>query len=716
MSHCTFFTLLRCLICFAFLKLLPGTSIAAKLNIPNTHPRLWFSNAAELNQAKAWYQNNPWTPDNDDYLGIAFRGLMIDNAQDCQVAAQHAVDINIDISQISSDSARWYGETALLIYDWCYPHFTNNQRSTFTQNWNTWQSSLNQKPWGHARMEANNYFWGYLRNGVEWGITSLGDNPQAQGFIDHALDFRFKERFIDEWAPYFGRGGVPGEGTQYGRYMLGYGVVPLVSAQNYGFVTYDASNFYRENLFYLIFSTLPKQMPAPHNTGCIDDYWYLFPYNDDEQFFVCYPETAKTADYGNLLSSYIRTWPNSQLAKYAKQWLNQVQPNVSPWIQALTPDVTAKAFDDLPLDYFAAGSGFAYLRNHWGEDASVINLQLSVSGNVGHNHLDAGSFQIWQNGAWLSRETTSYTEHILSWGGGPGTEDALNAVGHNTILFQGKGQKFWSPIREDQFLLPSPPSMQHDEGADGIPKVTRLQHHEDFFFASTDLSDIYRAKLNRDPCRYDWPYAESGVRDFVYLRGLNVLVILDRMTSSSDSIDYANGSACNWTPFDPNNPALQASEVSKTFLLHTLNQPQVVNNTVTSTVANEKVIMTTLLPQNPNYDVFHEGGSIGQYRIELNTSGSAESYFLNVIQLGSQSMQTLPMSMNETTTQFQITLDDNHQLNFIKGMKSQGGELVISQFTHAFSECPQSVQVNASGVYWGEAACVIFENGFEPVP
>lgn len=689
--------------------------MAANLNIPNEHPRLWFTSATELAQARAWYQNNPTNPDNDDYLGLAFRGLMTENASDCQLAKDHALNIDIDISQISSDSARWYGETALLIYDWCYDSFNATERNTFTQNWNTWQQSLNNKPWGNMGMEANNYFWGYLRNGVEWGITSHANNPMAQGFIDHALDLRYQTGMVEQWAPYFGKGGVPGEGTQYGRYMLGYGVVPLISAQKYGFNTYDATNFYRENLFYQIYATLPKRTPAPSGIGCNDTYWYLFPFNDDEQFFVCYPETAKNSDYGNVMSSYIMAWPQSHLAGYAQTWLNQVQPRVSPWVQALTPVVNARSFSELPLDYYAPGAGFAYLRNSWQADATVINLQLGVSGNVGHNHLDAGSFQIWQDGRWLSRETTSYTEHIIDWGGGTDTVDALEAVGHNTVLFQGRGQKFWSPIREDQFVLPGPPNPEHDEGADGLPEVTRVHHHPDFFFASTDLSKIYRARMNRDPCRYDWPYAESAVRDFVYVRDLNVLVVLDRLESSGDSIAYANGSACNWTPFPTESPALNAAQVTKSFVLHFLNQPQIKSNQVSAVVGNEQLNLTTLVPSNPQYRVISEGGSVGQYRLELDTEGEAMSYFLNVLQFGDQPLQPLNIQFAENATAFNITLDANHSLVLQKGMQSQGGEVTINGQTQVLTECTQGIHVSHLGPVWGAPECVIFSDDFEGI-
>ncbi|WP_223789270.1 heparinase II/III-family protein [Marinicella meishanensis] len=696
-----------------FVCLISTSSLAADLTIPNDHPRLWFTSEAVLAQARTWYQNNPTNPANDDYLGLALRGLMTENASDCDSAKDHAMSIEIDISQISSDSARWYGETALLIYDWCHDSFSTAERNAFTQNWNLWQTELNNKPWGGPGMEANNYFWGYLRNGVEWGITSYGENPMAQGFIDHALDQRFQHGMVEQWAPYFGRGGVPGEGTQYGRYMLGYGVVPLLTAQQYGFNTYDATPFYRENLFYQIYATLPKQTPAPMGIGCDDSYWYLFPFNDDEQFFVCYPETAKSADYGNVMSSHIMMQPQSQMAGYAKTWLDQVQPKISPWVQSLTPTVESRSFDDLPLDYHASGAGFSYLRNRWQPDATVINLQLGVSGNVGHNHLDAGSFQIWQDGQWLSRETTSYTEHITDWGGGSSTVDALNAVGHNTVLFEGRGQMFWSPIREDQFVLPDPPNPEHDEGADGLPQVTRVHHHPDFFFASTDLSAIYRSRMNRDPCRYDWPYAESVVRDFIYVRGLNALVILDRLEASGDSISYADGSACNWTPFDEDNPVLNAAEVTKGFIMHFLNQPQINGNQVSAIMGNEQINLTTLVPSNPSYRLITEGGAVGQYRLELDSSGQAQSYFLHVLQMGDQPLEPLNIQFTEEAAEFHLSLGNDHNLVLNKGMQSTGGNLSINGITQSFTQCAQGIVVGDSGPVWASPECVIFVDGFE---
>ena len=678
---------------------------AATINIPSGHPRLWFTSAESLNQARHWYETNQITPGADDYLAQAFVSVMTETPGSCQQAVDYANNVVIDVGGTASNSARWYGETVLLIYDWCYSQFTPEERAQFTLNWNTWQQTLNTKLWGNEGMEANNFYWGYLRNGIEWGIVSHGENPLAQGFLDVALDERFQDGMVEKWAPSFGKGGVTGEGLQYGRYLLDYGIVPLLSAQNYGFDTYAATNFYKENLFYLIYSSLPKKTPAPpaSSSNCPNTYWYMFPFNDDEFFPNCYPsETVKTSPYGNAVSSYIKAWPQSNIAGYAQQWINTIQPFVSPWIASITPTVPAISFSHLPLDYLASGSGYAYLRNKWQEDATVINLQLGVSGNLGHIHLDAGSFQIWQNGQWLSRETTSYSDPIINWGGGSDTVEGNNGVGHNVVLFEGYGQ-----------LNTIPPS----ERVDGLPKITRIHQHPDFFYASTDLSKIYRASENEDPCRFDWPYAESVVRDFLYLRDLNILVILDRLSGSSDSISYADGSACTWHEFNEFNPVKMGSEVTKTFLLHFLNQPQVVNNQVISITNNEKLIMTTLLPENPTYRIINEepqgGNSVGQYRLELDDSGQSESYFLNVLQFGGNSLQASNIQFTQNQSSFTINIGANHSINLKKGMASSGGNVTINNVTTSLLQCQQNISVTDNGPVWGLLDCIIFKSGFE---
>src|SRR5205085_11187088 len=114
------------------------------------------------------------------------------------------------------------------------------------------------KDWGGPGMPSNNYYWGVWRNELAWGVATYGDNPSATSYIDDALVTRYQNDFVP-WASGPGAGGVPQEGTQYGRYMLQYSTVPWGSAEAMGRDILGETDWYRGALFYSIYNTLPAQ-------------------------------------------------------------------------------------------------------------------------------------------------------------------------------------------------------------------------------------------------------------------------------------------------------------------------------------------------------------------------------------------------------------------------------------------------------------------------
>jgi hypothetical protein len=146
------------------------------------------------------------------------------------------------------------------------------------------------------------------------------------------------------------------------------------------------------------------------------------------------------------------------VGRYARAWLNQVNPTVPLHIKAV--DVGGSTGDPSTLspDYYAPGPGFFYTRNRWGTSATSVMAQLGwPSMTFGHEHLDAGTFQIWRNGRFLSRETVGYSDSITGWNNGPAV-DVHIAAAHNGVLFQGVG------MENVGFGV-----------ADGTPVVQRLQ-------------------------------------------------------------------------------------------------------------------------------------------------------------------------------------------------------------------------------------------------
>ena len=142
----------------------------------------------------------------------------------------------------------------------------------------------------------------------------------------------------------------------------------------------------------------------------------------------------------------------------------------------------------------------------------------------------------------------------------------------------------------------------------------RLESRPAYAYAAVDMSDSYRCSPDEcRPERDENPYASSIVREVLYIRALETLVVFDRMAAS-----------------DENRPA---AEVVKTFVLHSETNPVVDGaNRLLVTNGSQALRIFTLRPAAGAARVVSEGGKVGQYRVEIDAKGAPLSYFLNVLQ------------------------------------------------------------------------------------
>lgn len=601
--------------------------------IPEAHPRLLFSTPALLAQARTYYADHPTSPDDNDALGLAFRGLMTEDAAACRRAIARVVESDdyrlSDAYEeaVSSDHARWIGEDVILTYDWCHAHLTPGEANALRVRWNQYMRVLLDKPWGGEGMTANNYYWGYTRNALEWGITTWGENVQegedmARAILERAYVVRLGEWFA-AYDAVNGVGGVPGEGTQYGRYMLGYATVPFRTLAALGADPFERFVFFRHNVYHLLYASLPRDTLAPpaRREGCTGRYRYLFPHNDDETFFDCWPEALRRTDYGAALATIASRYADTPLGGHARYFMDDVDVEVPPWIAAVSPLPEAIAPTDLPLDYYAAGAQNLYGRTAWSEDATVFALHFGSPAEVGHRHLEAGSFQLWRDGAWLSRESTAYTDLYVSYDGGA-PRDGLGAFAHNVVLFEGEGEL---------------------TSADGPPIMLRLDHHEDYAYAAVDLFPAYRAFEVEDRCRYDWPYAKSVVREAIFVRGLEALVIVDRLEAGDEALAFAAEGACpgthGFTAFPSEaggERVVGADAVRKAMVVHFAAAPtDLGGGRFTATEDGQALDVFSFGPAGTVRRVIDERGgdasSNGQHRLEVEHVGAGVTHFVTVL-------------------------------------------------------------------------------------
>jgi hypothetical protein len=489
-------------------------------------------------------------------------------------------------------------------------------------------------------MPSSNYYWGVFRNELNWGIATYYENPMAQTFLTDALVTRWQNSFLPYASSGDGRGGVADEGSAYGQVMDSYPMVPFETSKLLGRDLFTETNFYKEALFQTIYATTP----APTGGS-----YMLFPFGDDENG----SQFLNRNYLGDFMTTVANEWASVPAGQYARQWLNMVNPPMDKYVAATDQGGSALSFNSLPTDYYAPGAQYLYTRDQWGAQGTELMLQLGQPGGQ-HEHLDAGSFQIWSNGQWLSKESTGYVTQFA---------DGTNSQGssaHNTILFNGMGQApGW---------------------ADGPPQVLRLQSAADFSYAAVNLTPAY--KSSSQPVD-DNPYVSHAEREFIYIKSLKTLVTLDRLDSTS-------------------------ANVTKTFLLHFPNSPTIQGNTVTGVNGNQALKLTSLT-SGAMFNVSNEGPN-GQYRLAENVSGPAQSYILNVMQAKNVNGPDVAVAMTEDATSWTINLDSatlGHAVIVLqKGMATTGGSIGYSATGTPTTQTGllnhvQSTTVTDNGPQWG---------------
>lgn len=572
------------------------------LNIPKTHPRLWFT-PERLAKARSGFGVDARPIRRDDLTGHAFRYLMGGDKNDARTAINAALGLKLDVSRTSSNEARWFGEAAILIYDWAHDQFTPDERAAFIERWNGYIAALAKKQWGGTEMPQSNYFWGYFRNELEWGIASYHENPEADAILDHALNVRWKGSFLPH-ASTEARGGLPLEGSQYGRYQLQYACVPLVTANLLGRPMHLETDFFRDAVYWLTYATPPSRT-ARKGTG--ESRWEVFPMGDD-QFFQN-GGSAEGPDYATFASTAAELWRGKPAGGLARRWLKTTGLSRPNYITAVeTPAPPDAAAIALPLDYYAAGPQHLFARTSWEADALIVHMQLGSGSGRPHEHADHGNWQMWRGGRWLSRETTGYNlETYLS-------------PAHNTILLNGKGVA--------------------DGDRNGTSIVKRLESREHYAYVAVDLSPSYRNDQTpkRNHRERDNPVAGQVEREFLFIRPLETLVIFDRV--------QANGSAG------------PAASVKKTFLAHFEQAPVVKEGGETLGHNGPQTLrLVTLAPANASRKVVFEGDPIGQHRLEVESTGSERAFFVHVAQARGKDDADVVAKLTENGTAFEVTLE-----------------------------------------------------------
>ena len=662
-----------CLAAVAALSWAAAEDDLSAVKVREDHPRIWMT-PERVEALKAKMKSEP-IPGSD----AATQGLKYILSGDEAAGAEAAkFMLSFDLSEealakTGSDEYRWSAAIP-IIYDWCRPLLTPDERAQFTERYGRIAKAMNAKSWGGYDMPGSNYYAGYMRNSAIFGLAAWEDTPVAKECLADALIRRWRERSL----PYLAgpaKGGITGEGSQYDRYNIGYTLwlaEALRTAAGID-ITKD-TNWFREFAYYTLYSTTPA--PAPVQ-GKGDPYFQRFPFGDCEMW----KGHPAVEDFTGDAMRYIAlAYPEENVGRHAMWYVEEVEPpqSIFSWVVEDGRTVDSLDWEGLPLDYYAPGVDFVYAKgakggeagdpsSGWGEDATTVMLQLGVAEGGSHQHLDAGTFQIARSGSWITKESTGYNTKFK------GT-DSRGALAHNSVLINGRGHANAYP--------------------DGRPEVVALQTHPFFFHAAVDLSKAYRATKSSRLERDDNPEAVKCIREFLYIRP-DVLIIFDRLESA--------------TP-----------EAEKTFVLHMAGQPkwEEGQKAWVMETSGGQLTASVVYPENAPVKFVDEGDVEGkkadpgfyQWRMEASQKGTKESYFLTVV--AGQMRFDLPPTCKLVESTDAIGADISQpgrrtQVWFNKKTGESLGKLIIDAagaYGHAESSLPAKVQdfsVGPDGPAWG---------------
>jgi hypothetical protein len=640
-----------------------------------------------------------------DGYDMAFSCLIMNMSGACTQVISDAVGWNMTCSNgAGCDPMRGNGEWIMLVRDWLAPGcgkaqcLTPSQAATIDANWTLWQANQDNpvQTWGNVGMPASNYFAGQFRNDFTFGIASYVDNPNAAASLNYGMVNRWNDLLNFASPTGTGKNGSRGYalhnqegGGEYGRYSLNYYALALASSAVLGRDMWTETKAFHSGVFQTIYNTMPTTTTGRAMTDMFtwadDEVWesgagcgYLG-HNGPDGHSGC---GASSQTYGDFMQAAANEFPGIAVGKLARQWIATVNPAIGPIHKSVDPGGSSQAYSSMPIDYYASGPQFMYTRSDWTTTGTSMLWQMGITHGTqmgstqswggGHNHNDAGTFQVFRKGVNIVRETVGYVETVAGYNS-VGTVDTVTGFAHNVPLVGGLGG-----------------SSVVGGCTDGPGIVKRLETQPSYSFAVTDLTLAYK-NLVCDPSHPERanPYAAAVVREYYYFRGINVLVIVDRLQTDS-------------------------ATRSTTFLSHCETSPTVVSGKIACIDGAQEALYTALVPAAPAITIVAENANGAndpswQYRIEANNSnpGNVISYNIYTIQLGDTSgfsaltptvVDSIPGNPSSGT--FTIALGANDGLVINKGIASSGGTIKAAGSTRALTTTVQGMTIEDSGPVW----------------
>jgi len=526
----------------------------------------------------------------------------------------------------SGDISRPIGRMMLsgaIVYDWCHDLLSDGEKEALRQEIVRHAGLLEcgYPPVRQGAVTGHTSEHFFMRDMISAGIALYDEFPEM---YDLSAGRLFREHLpARNW---FYPGHAYHQGSSYGTYRYGADMFPTWIFDRMGF-----GNVYHPSQQFVPYQWIYMRRPDGQ----------LIRQGDNYKDRATKGRPWGTGDGGMLASSYYGD------GYILEDWLRN--PDIGTGVNNTLfellwrdPDLQPCPCADLPLTrYMGSPFGWMIARTGWGADAVIAEMRVNVYNFVNHQHLDAGSFQVYYRGP-LAIDSGIYQGAAGGYGCAHDQNYAWRTIAHNTLL-----------VYDPEEALPEHRSgPTRNDGGQRLPNNRREARTLEVL-----LNEGYRTG---EVCGH-WAGPDPQAPAFSYLKG-------DITAAYSDKVRQVQRAFVFMNLFDPDVPAALAlfdrvrsasPEFKKFWLLHSMEEPEVrgAEFSVTAPGESGKLTNAALLPEAGNLQIEKIGGpgkefyvfgenypsaprdegrseEIGAWRVEVSPGAPADTdLFLNVLQV-----------------------------------------------------------------------------------
>ena len=508
--------------------------------------------------------------------------------------------------------------TGAIVYDWCYPVLTAEQKRGFItqQQRLAKQMETGYPPYDGSYLTGHGSEWMIMRDMLSAGVAIYDEYPDM---YEYAANRFFK-------------GHLPGRNFWYEGHAFHQGssyAETRVSAELYPLWIFDRMGFPH------IYN--PAQQFVPYS-------WIYMRRPDGQLLRSGDGQSTAPKLRSLLIASYYHD--GYILGDYLRD------PGVGTMNEIFEllwrdPDLKPLPVTDLPLSrYMGSPYGWMVARTGWDAESVIAEMKVNVYNFENHQHLDAGAFQVYYKGP-LAIDSGLYQGANGAYGSPHHLSYYQRTIAHNSLLIYDPNEKF---LRHGSELS--------NDGGQRRPNGGREPRTlADLLTRGYRTGDVLAQGFGPDPQTPAYTYLKGDLtqaysskvrevkRSFVFLnlegQPRAALIVFDKVVAAD--------------------PAFK-----KYWLLHSMEEPQVRGNTTLISLSQRgwtgRLRNTTLLPEPQNAEIVKVGGpgkefwvfgrnyptgikpsqnpnkyEIGAWRIQLAPrAASATDYFLNVMEVGGE--------------------------------------------------------------------------------